>query len=64
MRLQVAGVSRLHASIESCRNGFRIVDLDSSNGVFVNETRVSSALLHDGDMIQLGSVVLRYCRGS
>jgi pSer/pThr/pTyr-binding forkhead associated (FHA) protein len=40
--------------------GQRILDDRSSNGTFVNGQRVEQADLHDGDVIALGRVVLRY----
>ena len=57
-------VSRLHAQIVQDGGGFRIRDLDSRNGTFVNGTRVTSAgqLLQVGDRIELaqGQVLLRF----
>jgi len=58
MRLEHPTVSRLHARIEA-RNGVPwIEDLDSTNGVFVDGTRVGTALLHDGARVRLGSLTL------
>ena len=34
--------------------------MNSSHGVYVNGMRVNSAILRDGDVIQLGDVVLTY----
>jgi len=51
-------VSRVHCRIEHNPNGFRIVDISSTNGTFVNEERVSGRALHGGDKIRLGAVVL------
>src|SRR6267154_3099335 len=51
------GVSRFHALVQSCGPGsFLITDRGSSNGTYVNGTRVStSLLLKDGDRITIGS---------
>jgi tetratricopeptide (TPR) repeat protein len=47
-------VSRRHARIDRHVEGFRLVDLQSSNGSQVNERRITEAELFDGDMVQLG----------
>ena len=48
--------SRKHASIELMypQGTFEICDLQSSNGTFVNRTRISRQLLHDGDEVIFG----------
>ena len=48
-------VSRDHARIEPAGSAFQIVDDDSYNGVWVNNKNVRSALLHDGDFLQIGA---------
>jgi pSer/pThr/pTyr-binding forkhead associated (FHA) protein len=54
-------VSTLHAMIEPAGRGkFRIRDLESRNGTFVNGERVTDRLLEDGDVLVLGSAVLKF----
>ena len=56
-KLQVQGefISRYHARIEKMLNGrFYIKDLNSQNGVYVNNCRVFEAPLNDGDHIRIG----------
>lgn len=48
-------VSRDHARIEPEGTAFKIIDDDSYNGVWINNENVNSALLHDGDFIQIGA---------
>jgi CRP-like cAMP-binding protein len=48
-------VSRHHALIEARNGSYRIVDLNSTNGSFVNGQRVKSQALIDGDEIVIGS---------
>ncbi len=53
-------VSRQHAAIEVDHRGYRVVDTESKNGVYVNNIRVIDAFLSDGDVIQIGSVRLLF----
>lgn len=53
------GVSRQHVRIErvgACE--FRVRDLDSANGTFLNNQPIQVAALRDGDAIQLGKYSL------
>lgn len=49
-------ISRFHSRIEIRGSHYLIQDLNSSNGTFVNGERVSSATLHDGDVVVFGNV--------
>jgi serine/threonine-protein kinase len=51
--------SRLHFLIEVNPPHCRLADMGSKNGTAVNGTRVTSIDLHDGDLIQAGTTVLR-----
>ena len=54
-------VSRRHASIGPAADGHAVSDLGSTNGTSVNGMRLTSArLLHHGDRVEVGSLVLRY----
>ena len=61
--INAGSLSRRHARVERGRNGFTVTDLMSSNGIYINEVRVHSAILRDGDIVQFGNVVMRYFRG-
>ncbi len=50
------GVSREHAELRLDRDGWSVRDLNSSNGTYVNDERVESARLEDGDVVRLGPV--------
>jgi cytochrome P450/NADPH-cytochrome P450 reductase len=52
-------VSSHHAELRNVAGAYRIVDLGSTNGTFVNEQRVTAALLSDGDMVGLGDSTFR-----
>ena len=54
--LQSENVSRYHASIIGRGRNLKIQDLDSSNGTFLNENRISSSPLEPGDRIRFADV--------
>ena len=54
--------SSLHARVLFERGQHRLVDLDSTNGTFVNNQRVQDILLRPGDLIQIGETILEYRR--
>ncbi len=60
IRLRDAEVSRRHAEIRRGVDGCVLVDLESSNGVYVNGRRVKSRRLLNGDQIQIGKTVLLF----
>jgi hypothetical protein len=52
-----------HARIESQRDGVWVLDLDSTNGTFVNGKRLDGRrLLNAGDVVQIGDTELRFER--
>ena len=56
-------VSRHHAELHTTPDGYRIVDLGSHNGTFVNEQRVSAATLAEGDTVGFGDTTFRLSGG-
>jgi predicted component of type VI protein secretion system len=57
-------ISRRHARIERRPEGrYHVTDLGSTNGMWVNQVRVRSASLRDGDYLQLGPCVYRFLAG-
>jgi len=52
------GVSRRHAEITATEDGYVIRDLGSSNGTWVNRTRIERHVLADGDEITIGTSTL------
>ncbi|HUS81303.1 MAG TPA: DUF3662 and FHA domain-containing protein [Armatimonadota bacterium] len=52
-------ISRRQARIEWTYGGYMLYDLDSRNGTFVNDERVSEAALLGGDILQVGTTQLR-----
>lgn len=51
-------VSREHAKIEPVPGGYKIVDNNSFNGVWINNENVSEAVLKNDDIIQIGAFCL------
>jgi DNA-binding CsgD family transcriptional regulator len=58
LRIMHTSVSRLHADIRWEKEGLTLRDMNSQNGTFVNDRRISQGMLEVGDSLQLGSVVL------
>lgn len=52
--IQQEAVSRHHAKIERKGDQFVLVDLNSSNGTFINGQKIKSQELKEGDVITLG----------
>lgn len=54
-------ISRFHAEIRhDMSNRYVIRDLDSLNGVYVNGRKARSAVLGNGDLVELGDVTLKF----
>jgi hypothetical protein len=64
VRLAFPEVSRRHARVQFENGQWRIVDMDSLNGVWVNGERMFEAALYDGDFVRLGSCVLTVEQGT
>lgn len=60
--LHDASVSREHAELVGSGGGWKVRDLDSTNGVSVNGSRVRERALEFGDTVMFGSVELRFDR--
>lgn len=53
-------VSGSHARIERLENGYVLSDLQSKNGTYVNRKPVTTSLLKNGDIIQIGMHTLLF----
>jgi pSer/pThr/pTyr-binding forkhead associated (FHA) protein len=51
-------ISRQHAAVERRTGQYFICDLGSANGTYLNEERIDSAPLKDGDRVRIGSISL------
>ena len=57
-------LSRRHIALRRSGLEFVVTDLDSSNGMFLNGVKAHSAVLREGDTIQIGEVVFVYHEGN
>jgi hypothetical protein len=53
-------VSRKHCKIEKKGSRYRVTDLGSRNGTYLNGKRIRTELLSDGDQIRIGFTVLQF----
>ncbi len=53
-------VSRQHCQFELSKSGWVVTDLDSRNGLFLHGRRIKRRVLHDGDLIELGTIALLF----
>ena len=56
--VDAALVSRLHCRLAAGAGELEAVDLESTNGTYVNGERVARAMLKDGDKLRVGAVEL------
>jgi two-component system, cell cycle response regulator len=63
IRINDNSVSRRHAMVLSRDGGWAIADLDSTNGIFLNNVAVDSAPLEDGDYVRIGNCLFRFLTG-
>ncbi len=56
--LDVALVSRLHCQLTAGDDTLEVLDLKSTNGTYVNDTRIEKANLAPGDRLRVGRVEL------
>jgi len=55
-----AGASRRHAEIRRDRDRHVLVDLNSTNGVYLNGERTDQAVLSHGDVVSIGRAQLHF----
>lgn len=59
--LKHPSISRRHAQITLRKDGvYEIMDMESLNGLFVNDRKVKSSPLADGDIIDIGDLTFRF----
>ncbi|HZY84848.1 MAG TPA: ATP-binding protein [Gemmataceae bacterium] len=63
IKLHDTEASRRHAEFVRTPEGYRLLDVGSANGTFVNNQSVRDVLLQPGDQVQIGQSVLVYSAG-
>jgi len=56
-------VSRHHARIWWTGSGYKVKDLGSTNGTYVNDALITEKDLNDGDQIKIGRTILKFMYG-
>jgi diguanylate cyclase (GGDEF)-like protein len=64
LSIEDESVSRRHALIESTPEGDNVQDLESTNGIWVNEQRVLAKRLEPGDRVRFGNQIFTYLSAS
>ena len=54
--VDAALVSRLHCRLTAADESVDVVDLDSTNGTYINDQRVKSGCIKNGDRLRIGRV--------
>ncbi|MCH7725963.1 MAG: FHA domain-containing protein [Planctomycetes bacterium] len=60
IQLHDTEISRRHAELRDSIDGYSLVDLDSSNGTYVNNEQIQRRVLRNGDRVQIGRCVLLF----
>jgi diguanylate cyclase (GGDEF)-like protein len=66
IRILDNSVSRRHARIEHMTEGFFVLDMQSTNGTFINDSATKDGnpvLLKDGDYLRIGNCIYRFLAG-
>jgi diguanylate cyclase (GGDEF)-like protein len=63
IRINDHSVSRRHARIQPSADGYYAVDLQSTNGTYVNDVPASMYKLNDGDYLRVGNCIYRFLAG-
>ncbi len=62
--VESALLSRQHVALRRAGPEYSCVDLGSKNGFYLNGVKAHSAVLREGDTLQMGDVVLIYREGA
>lgn len=60
IRVQDSDVAGMHCQIKKTRDGYKLIDLESKGGTLVNKEFVNQHPLHDGDVIRIGSTLMKF----
>jgi pSer/pThr/pTyr-binding forkhead associated (FHA) protein len=60
--VEAALVSRLHCRLTASDDAIDVVDLDSTNGTYINDQRIRNGTLANGDRLKIGRVEMTIAR--
>ena len=63
LQIEDSNISKRHALLVKMDDTYQVYDLHSANGTYVNDERVMTIKLKDGDRLQFGSATFRYQTG-
>ncbi len=63
IQVDSAELSRQHVALVQSGAEYRLEDLGSRNGTYLNGLKIHAATLREGDQIQLGDVIFLYHEG-
>ncbi len=63
IRIDASEISRKHLVFRKIGQEYACTDLNSRNGVYLNGVKIHSAILKDGDLLQVGGAVFLYREG-
>lgn len=64
VRINDDSASRIHARFLVQEGTVTVHDLESTNGIFVNDRQVTQLSLRDGDLVQIGETIFKFLSGS
>jgi len=60
LQVEDNNVSKYHALLLKTEDGYRLYDLHSSNGTYVNDQRITATILKNNDQLRIGPAVFRF----
>ncbi|MBM3862051.1 MAG: FHA domain-containing protein [Verrucomicrobia bacterium] len=60
LQVEDGNVSKYHALLAKTEEGYRIFDLHSANGTFVNDERITTVLIKNNDTLRIGPAVFQF----
>lgn len=58
--VQEESISRRHAELIYDGNNLQIIDLDSTNGTYVNDEKIKTKIISKEDLIRFGNIMFKY----
>lgn len=55
-------ISRKHTEFKVTDEGIVVLDLGSTNGTYVNDSKIAKKVLQDGDLIRTGNTILKFLK--